>query len=517
MRFPIYSLRTGILAALTVLILLAMFLINVVMLKFSERDLVEARLKTGRLLVRTIGQWTVDRMTYEKRPLSKVVGHEDYRLAMSRLLQGTDFIEAVLVNDKNIALFRMGSGQGLRQATASNLQKVIQSGRWSLDFSGRTWGVIWPAPQAMQVSGPITFEGKRVGAVAVSASLDPLYGALRRSEKAVLIFIGLNALILVLFGLYLLSRTVVKPVHRLLRVTDEFEAAGDLIPEYRSSRNEIGTLYRSLRAMLKRLDENKKELKATISSLEAANRKLTEAQDEMIRSEKLASVGRLAAGIAHEIGNPIGIILGYLDLLKGEGIERADQVDFLNRVTSEITRINRILRELLDFARPSVMEHKSIEMHQLIEETLDMLRPQPMMDDLQIDLHLQAEKTLVLGDGDKLKQVLLNIVINAADAMSFPENESVSAEKRLTVTTESRGKWFMLTVSDTGTGIRPSDMGAIFDPFFTTKAPGSGTGLGLSVCYTIVEGLGGTIEVASDTGEGTTVRVEFPLSDVDNQ
>ncbi len=517
MRFPLYSLRTGILASLTVLILLAMFLINVVMLKFSERDLVEARLETGRLLVRTIAQWTADRMAYEKRPLSKVVGDEDYQSAMSRLLVGTDFHETVWVNEKNVELFRMGSEQGLSRATVSNLQKVIQSGTWSLDFSGRTWGVIWPAPQTMQVSGPINFEGKRVGAVAVSASLEPLYGILGRSEKAILVFIGLNALILVLFGLYLLSRTVVRPIHRLLRVTEEFEAAGDMIPEYRSSRNEIGTLHRSLRAMLKRLDENKRELRATISSLETANRKLTEAQDEMIRSEKLASVGRLATGIAHEIGNPIGIILGYLDLLKGEGVKRADQVDFLNRVASEITRINGILRELLDFARPSVMEHKPIDMHQLIEETVAMLRPQPMMDDLQIDLQLKAEKTLVLGDGDKLKQVFLNIVINAADAMSFAENESVSAEKRLTVSTKDGEGTFVLTVSDTGTGIPPSDMGAIFDPFFTTKDPGKGTGLGLSVCFTIIEGLGGTIEVESDAGEGTTVTIELPLTDADGQ
>lgn len=517
MRFPIYSLRTGILSSLTVLILLAMFLVNVVMLKFAERDLVEAEIKTGRVLVQAVGEWTATRMGYEDRTLSALVEDSGYGMSVSRLIESAGFHNVLIVNREGVKLF----GRGLRGASEkemfSILKRVLVSGSWALDFSGRTWGVIWPGPETIHISAPILFKGEQVGAVAVSASLKPLYANLRRSERTALVFIGLNTLILILFGLYLLSRTVVRPIHRLLRVTEKFEEVGVSIPEDEASKNEVGQLYRSLRGMLKRLEENKQELKETISSLEITNLKLKQAQEEMIRSEKLASVGRLATGIAHEIGNPIGIILGYLDLLKGEKATKEERADFLSRAEAEITRISRILRELLDFARPSVMEKAPVEMHRLVGETLDMLRPQPMMKGIDINLQLRAERTCVLGDGDKLKQVVLNVVINAVDAMSSAKDDSASIEKRLTLRTENEGNTFSLSVSDTGTGISPSDMGAIFDPFFTTKDPGKGTGLGLSVCYTIIEGMGGTIDVESKEGEGTRIRVNVPLTDLGNQ
>jgi len=517
LRFPIYSLRTGILSSLTVLILLAMFLVNVVMLKFSERDLVEAELDTGRALVQSVSEWTASRMRYEHETLSDVVADPGYGFTVSRMLESGGFRDALIVNPHGVTVCQIGPGGGADKAVFSSLRKALTDGGWMLDFSGRTWGVIWTAPEILHVSGPILSGGERVGAVAVSASLKPLYANLRKSERAVLVFIGLNTLILVLFGLYLLSRTVVRPIYRLLRVTEKFEEVGVGIPEDESSKNEIGQLYRSLRGMLKRLEENKKDLKETISSLETTNLKLKQAQGDMIRSEKLASVGRLATGIAHEIGNPLGIILGYLDLLKGERTTKEERADFLSRAEAEITRINRILRELLDFARPSVVEKALVEMHRVVEETLDMLSPQPMMEGIDIYLQLRAEKTYVLGDGDKLKQVVLNMVINAADAMPSAKDGSAAMERQLTVRTENQENVFLLVVSDSGTGISPSHMGAIFDPFFTTKDPGKGTGLGLSVCYTVIEGMGGTIEVESQEGEGTTIRVKIPLANPESQ
>ncbi|MGM0425757.1 MAG: ATP-binding protein [Thermodesulfobacteriota bacterium] len=518
MRFPIYSLKTGILTSLTLLILLAMLLIHVVMMKFAERDLAESRLQMGRLLVAAIGEWTAYRMTADGRSLPDVAEDESYKAIIFRLLQSSPSNGLLMVNPDNTVVFETSMGRTQGHEVKSGLEKVLISGKWSLDFSGRTWGVIWFGPETMQVSGPIVLEEKRAGAVTVFIPLGPMYEELRRSEKAILIYIGLNTLILVFFGLYLLSRTVVKPIYKLLRVTEKFEGDGDFFLEERSSKNEIGQLYSSLNGMLKRLEENKQKLHTTISSLEAANLKIKQAQDEIIRSEKLASVGRLATGIAHEIGNPIGIILGYVELLKGGDLKEAEQADFLNRVESEVTRINRILRELLDFARPSGGEHDPIRLHGLIQETLDMLRPQPLLEDLDIHLELRAAQDRVRADADKLKQVILNIVMNAADALA--EGDPISDGpllKRLTVMTENRANVIVLAVSDTGTGIPSTDMNAIFDPFFTTKAPGKGTGLGLSVCYTIIQALGGTMEVESNEGEGTTVWITIPLTGAEDQ
>lgn len=518
MRFPIYSLRTGILSALTILILLAMLLINVVMMKLAERDLAESRLQMGRLMVGAIGQWTAHYLQGDGKPLSDVAREERYQGPVFRLLQWSGCQGLLMVDAHNTRVLKTGMGRIQGDEVESALEKVRTTGQWSLEFSGRTWGVIWFGPETMQVSGPIALKGKPAGAVTVFLSLHPMYEELRKSEKIILIYIGLNTLILVFFGLYLLSRTVVRPIYRLLRVTEQFEADGQLFLEERTSQNEIGQLYRSLNGMLKRLKENKQQLQSTIASLEAANLKIKQAQDEIIRSEKLASVGRLATGIAHEIGNPIGIILGYVELLKGGDLKGEEQTDFLNRVESEVTRISRILKELLDFARPSADALQPVRFHPLIKEVLDMLQPQPLMEGLHIHLEFRATQDLIRADADKVKQVLVNILINAADALAAGEEGSgPPVPRQLKVVTQNQKGAIVLTLSDTGTGIRSTDMNAIFDPFFTTKAPGKGTGLGLSVCHTIMEALSGSIEVESQEGRGTTVRITIPLAEEEAQ
>jgi two-component system NtrC family sensor kinase len=278
-----------------------------------------------------------------------------------------------------------------------------------------------------------------------------------------------------------------------------------------SSKNEIGDLTRSLSHMLRRLEENKRELRSHISSLEKANRDLRQAQDEIIRSEKLASVGRLAAGIAHEIGNPIGIILGYLDLLNSGDSTEVDKKDYLNRIESEIVRINKIIRQLLDFSRPSSGEPEKTRVHDLVKMTLGMLEPQPMMEGIRTTLDLQAQKDTVLADPNQLQQVFLNIIMNVADALA--EGKGEETLKQLTIRSERIAGSIALRFSDNGPGISEKELLRIFDPFYTTKEPGKGTGLGLSVCYRIVEGLGGTIRAESKTGEGMTIIVSLPLYD----
>jgi signal transduction histidine kinase len=338
----------------------------------------------------------------------------------------------------------------------------------------------------------------------------------------ILLYILLDTIILLIVGMYLLSRIVLKPIHKLLKMTEGYKK-GDIIPLFdQASRNEIGDLSRSLNIMLKRLEGNKGELKAHIASLEKANNELQQAQNEIIRSEKLASVGRLAAGIAHEIGNPIGIILGYLGLLRNTDLPIEEREDFSNRIESEITRINQIIQQLLDFSRPSSGKPEKTDAHNLITNTLNMLKPQPMMEDIRISLNLKASSDTILGDPSQLKQVFLNIMMNAADALNSKnpseENDSkidkVNAppiKKELTIRSENIDHSIELRFTDNGPGIPKEELVRIFDPFYTTKAPGKGTGLGLSVCYRIVEGMGGSSRAESPVGEGTTIIISLPL------
>jgi signal transduction histidine kinase len=223
-------------------------------------------------------------------------------------------------------------------------------------------------------------------------------------------------------------------------------------------------------------------------------------------------VGRLSAGIAHEIGNPIGIVLGYLDLLKSAGVGDEERKDYLNRIESEVTRIKRIIRQLLDFSRPSSGVPEQTHVHERIVSTTNMLGPQPMMEGIETEARFLAQEDLVLADPNHLQQVFLNIVMNAADALAKKDaSPEAGAEKRIVIKTLNTDQAIQIWFSDTGPGIQDKEVTRIFDPFYTTKEPGKGTGLGLSVCYRIVEGLGGTIRAESTPGMGTSIIITLPV------
>lgn len=360
--------------------------------------------------------------------------------------------------------------------------------------------------------------GRTIGGITIATSLKPLYQDLRKTQKIILLYILLDTIILAIVGIYLLSRVVVRPIHKLLRLTAEYKE-GDLVPALaQSSRDEIGELTRSLNVMLGRLQDNKKELKEYISSLEEANEELGQAQDEIIRSEKLASVGRLAAGVAHEIGNPIGIVLGYLELLKRGDTGDEERVDFLIRIEKEISRINIIIRHLLDFSRPSSGKPEKTHAHEIIKRTVEILKPQPMMEDIEILFQFDATEDTLYADPQQLQQVFLNIIMNAGDAhAAATREEGTVEEKNIRIQTEDGDGNIVLRFEDNGPGIAPEELDRIFDPFYTTKDPGQGTGLGLSVSYRIVESLGGTMSAESNPGAGTALILRLPLHREDDQ
>jgi len=509
LRFPLYSLRTGILAQLTFLIVAAMLLINVVMVKFTERDLTQERLHRGQFLIRAIEQSLRPLVAGKTKKITEADLDFDFRKGAGRLLGDSGFSDMLIINQEGNKIFSVEGSRETEEQGLVSAREALSTGIWSHHFSGTAWSVIWLSKSDVRISAPLSLEGTLLGAITVSGSLLPLYETLRRSQVVILFYILMDTVILVLVGYVLLSRIVVKPIDKLLAMTAGYKD-GFMVPSLPdSSRNEIGNLTRSLSHMLRRLEENKRELQSHISSLEKANRELRQAQDEIIRSEKLASVGRLAAGIAHEIGNPIGIILGYLDLLNSGDIPEVDKKDFLDRIESEVVRVNRIIRHLLDFSRPSTGEPEKTRVHDLVKTTFAMLEPQPMMDGIRTSLELRARKDTVLADSNQLQQVLMNILMNAAAALS--EGRGGGGMKQLTVRSETVEGSIELRFSDNGPGIPEKEIPRIFDPFYTTKEPGKGTGLGLSVCYRIVEGLGGTIKAESKPGEGTTVIVSLPL------
>lgn len=271
--------------------------------------------------------------------------------------------------------------------------------------------------------------------------------------------------------------------------------------------DEIGTLAEAFNEMAASLAHSRRELTGKNRELLQANDELRQMQEQLLRSERLAAIGQLAAGVSHEIDNPVGIILGLAELLLEETPAADPRRDDLLAIIEECRRCKRITGGLLGFARPAEAHWDRIDLGRLVGDTIDSLRHQKLFRDLVIDVRRPANALEVTGDADQLRQVLVNLLLNAAQAMK--------ERGRLAVTLQEENAQVELTVDDDGPGIPADDVERVFQPFVTTKAPGEGTGLGLALCRKLVEGHGGTIGAEASPLGGARLRVTLPAAIVE--
>jgi two-component system NtrC family sensor kinase len=233
-------------------------------------------------------------------------------------------------------------------------------------------------------------------------------------------------------------------------------------------------------------------------------KKLQQTHLQLVSSEKMASLGKLAAGIAHEINNPLGGILIYSSLMIEDLPEADPKRGDLARIVQEASRCKDIVKSLLEFARQTEPKMEPTDINRAITDGLFFLENQALFHNVHIVKKLDPFLPFIRGNASQLKQVLINIIVNAAEAMH--------GNGTLTITSypSQDRKSVFLEFTDTGEGIAEENLTRIFDPFFTTKAVGKGTGLGLSTSYGIVESHGGKIRVRSKVGEGTTFTIELP-------
>ncbi|HDI51109.1 hypothetical protein DRQ12_08325 [candidate division KSB1 bacterium] len=242
-----------------------------------------------------------------------------------------------------------------------------------------------------------------------------------------------------------------------------------------------------------------------------------ELEAQLLQSEKLSSIGRLAAGVAHEINNPIGVISMFIQMLLEEKRKRGELEDSefnkLKVIESQAEQISEITKNLLEFSRQSEPHLRPVNINDAIEETLAVVEPQVSRQKIKVSRSFQSPLPQVMADNGQLKQVFMNVILNACDAM--PEGGE------LTVTTATRRKkasngelrdFVEIRFADTGCGISQEHLSKVFEPFFSTKGPGEGTGLGLAVSYGIVKNHKGSFEVESKEGVGTTFIISFPIS-----
>ena len=312
--------------------------------------------------------------------------------------------------------------------------------------------------------------------------------ALGRARLALLFLVILDGLILFFGATWLLRRTVVRPVLAL-------EATADRVAE--------GNL--AARVTLR----GPGELGRLADAFDRMTGSLSASREAVIRHEKLAGVGRLAAGIAHEIGNPLAAVIGYADLLVDDAKEGGRPLDpplrrdIVQRVHSETQRINGIVRQLLDLARPPRVERASIDVGQTIEGVTSLARATGRSKGITLEVHVPSDLPHPEGSTDQVTQILLNLVLNAADA--------TGGNGRVWIAASSDERVVRVAVEDDGPGIPAAQRRAIFDPFFTTKDPGQGTGLGLAVSLALAEGMGGALRVEARDGGAQGARFVLDL------
>jgi two-component system sensor histidine kinase HydH len=223
---------------------------------------------------------------------------------------------------------------------------------------------------------------------------------------------------------------------------------------------------------------------------------------EIERSQRLASVGRLAAGVAHEIRNPLSSIKGFATYFKERYQDVPEDQQTANIMIQEVDRLNRVISQLLEFARPVKVSPKSISLPNLIEDSIKLIERQAQKKQISVSTHNASHVDIVFLDPDRVNQILLNLYLNAIESMKE------GGELRVEISGNSATKGVEIQVSDTGNGIQRDDLSRIFDPYFTTKS--SGTGLGLAIAHNILEAMGGTIKVASEPGKGTIFTLAIP-------
>ena len=410
--------------------------------------------------------------------------------------------------------------------TSKPLKRVPDEKRWKVFRASdghRVLGTMQPIRNEASCSSASCHEHKAsqsvLGIVDIAYSLADVDRSMVHYANVLLSLVAAFALLVALSVGFLMQRLIYLPLKDLESGAKRF-AQGDLdhtIPV--RSDDDFGRVadsYNHMTVALKDSMAQTLELTQTLETkVEEKTRQLQLAQAEVVQGEKLAVIGLLASGIAHELNNPLTGVLTFTSLLRKKMADGTPDAEDLDLVIRETRRCAGIIRRLLDFAREKVPVKNFFDLRQLVLETVHFVEKPASLRQISISTELEADLPDVWGDANLIKQVLLNVLVNAEQAINGPGRIAVSCRRCQGPSapgTDSAGPTMVeIAVADTGCGISPANLKRIFDPFFTSKEVGKGTGLGLSVSYGIVKSHGGVIKVDSAEGSGTIFRIYLPI------
>ena len=487
-------LKIQIAGTLAVLLTLAILLGNIVVIAFWQKKVVRSEIENVRSVLQSI---------VSPEHLKEFCRYTGARCIGVVLSSGERWLKQELPE--------------LQEKSLKLAQESVISQTEIVRLENNQWGVLSTEKRYLLIAKPLPGKGDKAPTSAVVViGLDSIYESIFENYQAIFVYWLVNVILLTVVGFFRMMALTVRPIERMVRVSESYHDSDPLFLTGEGKRSEIGQLSMTLHGMLSRIESDREKLRRTVTSLEAANAALVKTQKEMIRTEKIASVGRLSAGLAHEIGNPIGIVQGYVELLQQADLAPADQQQFGQRALSELDRINKLIRQLLDYAGSSAHAMSAmaiVNIEELFAGVCQIVALKKLHPPVTLSRDIAAD-IFVECDGESLRQVFLNCLLNGLDAIESKEDQiegkiSITAEK--VIDDAGRQANVHIRIEDNGIGIEKKDLADIFDPFFTTKAPGKGTGLGLFVSHSIIDAHGGKIWLESAFGLGSTVHILLPL------
>jgi two-component system NtrC family sensor kinase len=516
------SLPVAILSALSLVLLVTWFLLGVVSLKTTERSLYSQKSDEARLLITALTRLLPENIaTTRESPV--VVSF------IATLARDHEFHSLVITDSSGGVVFAAPSAAEPDRLMAVTLLKR------------QPHTVISTRHDTITRYAPIITDGSLRGVVRLTLTLAEENDLLDDFRKIFLAYFILDFLLLLGLGSFLLSRLIVVPVRKLLTATHHIGAGNFSYRVPVSGTVETAELAQSFNSMAESLATQRTEIENHVISLESANEELKQAREETIRTEKMASVGLLAAGMAHEVGTPLAAIMGYAGILRQELQGDPERLEYAQRIEDDARRIDHIVRHLLDYARPRSGELSRVDVGDLIREVFELLKAQGLFKKIRVTCDIPDDLPEVKVDGHQLQQVLINLMINARDALVSEGDLHITASEDVFATpltlnstepevvrgrrkSDFRGAFrsllrdgerplrcLKIEVRDTGEGIPREHLERLFDPFFTTKEPGKGTGLGLAICARIIDSFNGRITVQSTEGVGTIFCVWLPV------
>ncbi len=481
------GLRLQIVLALVALTTLAFVPLFFAVASLTRATVLGAREQAARALGRAIAAHVADaREGHDPRALSRALeGHA-----------GWDSVDAVCVFGPASERLACAGSPVAMDAVHAPPPGAAETATVVRGPTGRALEIVSPTGDATVVTRVLLDEGSDKGASLV---------------RIVALYMLTFALALGVFAYFGLTRLIVRPVEELVAAADRVGSGARTLRVPRSGARELIDLGTSVQSMAEKLINEEAKLLLKVDELTEATTRLQQAQAQLVRSERMASVGRLAAGVAHEIGNPITAMMGMEDLILDGGLSPEDQRDFVQRMRKETERIHVVLRDLLDFARPEgraapdSVPPPPADVEAVVRDVVALVAPQKPFRTVRVEVDVQGAPPVALP-APRLTQVLLNMVMNAGAAVaSGPRREG-----RVTVRARSADGGVRIDVEDDGPGVAREVRDRLFEPFVTTKEVGEGTGLGLAVCRGLVESAGGQVSYDASYEGGARFVIVLP-------